>query len=182
MKRTISIRLEMSDEQSQKLLALREAFLDACNQIVPSVVEHRCWNRVALHRLVYKKIRSSSLLGSQMVCNALFSVCKAYKNRTISKEESVPTTCFHKNRSVHFDKRTYSIKKGNTLSLYTLGKRITVTMRMGIFQQQYFSQGIPKEAELVFRKGKWYFNLVLDLADLPPTDKTSIFAIDVGEN
>lgn len=181
MKRTISIRLEMTNEQSQKLLALREAYLAACNQIVPSVIEHRCWNRVALHHLVYKKVRASSPLGSQMVCNAIFSVCKAYKNRTISKEETVPTIRFHTNRSVHFDKRTYTIK-GNTLSLYTLGKRLTVTMRMGAFQEKYFSQGLHKEAELVFRKGRWYFNLVLDLPDVPLTDKTALFAVDIGEN
>lgn len=110
MKRTISIRLEMTHEESQKFLALRDAFFDACNQIVPFVVEHRCWNRVALHHLVYTKIRGSSPLGSQMVCNAIFSVCKAYNNRTILREETVPIIHFHKNRSVHFDKRTYSIK------------------------------------------------------------------------
>ncbi len=181
MKRTISIRLKMTHEESQKLLVLRDAFLDACNHIVPFVVEHRCWNRVALHHLVYTQIRSSSSLGSQMVCNAIFSVCKAYKNRAILKKETVPLIRFHKNRSVHFDKRTYSIK-GNTLSLYTLGKRISVAMHMGAFQQEYFSQGIPKEAELIFRKGKWYFNLVLDLPDPTPNDKSAIFAVDVGEN
>jgi len=181
MKRTISISLETTQEQSQKLFALQEAFLAACNRIVPFAVEHRCWNRVALHTLTYSLIRASSPLGSQMVCNAIFAVCKAYKNKTISKEEIVPTIRFHKNRSIHFDKRTYSLK-GDLLSLYTLGKRETVRMRMGSFQKQYFSQGIPKEAELIHRKGRWYLNLVLDLPDPAITDKRSLLAIDLGEN
>ena len=54
-----------------------------------------------------------------MVCNAIFAVCNAYKNRNIVKGETIPMVRFHKNRSVHFDKRTYTIK-GDILTLYTL--------------------------------------------------------------
>ena len=75
MKRTISKRLETIKEESKKLLTLREAFLSVCNQLTPTVMENRCWNRIALHNLSYSKIRASSPLGSQMVCNAIFAVC-----------------------------------------------------------------------------------------------------------
>lgn len=181
MKRTISIKLRVSEGQSNKLLALRDTFLGACNQIVPLAVEHRCWNRVALHNFSYSMIRASSQLGSQMICNAIFSVCKAYKSRCILKTESVPVIHFHKNRSIHFDKRTYSLK-GTSLSLYTLQGRIRVEMKMGLFQQDYFSKGIHKEAELIFKKGHWYFNLVLDLPDLPICQEKGVMGIDLGEN
>src|SRR6202035_3664426 len=117
MRRTASIKLSVSKEQGQKLFALTEAYLSACNQLVPYVIENRCWNRVALHNLSYSKIRAISPLGSQMVCNAIFSVCKAYKNRLIAKGEEIPVICFHRNRSIHFDKRTYTLR-GNILSLY----------------------------------------------------------------
>jgi len=181
MKRTISIKLRLTKDQSNQLASLRDAFLNACNQIVPFAVQHRCWNRVALHNICYTAIRTSSQLGSQMVCNAIFSVCKAYKNKCIVKGENVPVIRFHKNRSIHFDKRTYSLK-GNFLSLYTLQGRMRVEMQMGPFQQTYFSQGIPKEAELTFRKGHWYFNLVLDLPDQPICQDKGIMGIDLGEN
>ena len=181
MKRTISIKLETIKEQEQKFLNLRDAFLSACNQLVPFVMEHRCWNRVALHNLTYSTIRASSTLGSQMVCNAIFAVCKAYKNRNILKDEAMQPIRFHKNRSVHFDKRTYSVK-GNILSLYTLEGRISVPMRMGEFQQNLFSQGSCKEAELICKKGRWYFNLVLDLPDPSCSENTAVFAVDLGEN
>jgi len=171
----------MTKEQSDLLLELRNAFLDACNRIVPFAMEHRCWNRVALHNFSYSEIRTSSKLGSQMVCNAIFAVCKAYKNKCILKTETMPTVCFHKNRSVHFDKRTYSIK-GNSLSLYTLQGRVSVDMHMGPFQQAHFVQGSPKEAELTFRKGQWYFNLVLDLPDSPACQKGGTMGVDIGEN
>ena len=117
MKRTISIRLDAIPEQSAKLFQLQEAYLFACSQIVPDVIAARCWNRVALHRLVYSKIRKTSPLGSQMVCNAIYSVCKAYQAKSIFPKEEVPRICFRKGRSVHFDKRTYTLKNG-IISLY----------------------------------------------------------------
>jgi putative transposase len=181
MKRTISILLEVTESQEKLLLILRDIFLAACNAIVPAAMEHRCWNRIALHNLVYTQIRKNSSLGSQMVCNAIFAVCKAYKAKTIAKDEPVPTIQFHKNRSVHFDKRTYSIR-GNTISLYTPEGRIRVPMRMGAFQAAIFSQGVPREGELICKKGKWYFNLVIELPDVPITESTQLMAVDIGEN
>jgi len=54
-----------------------------------------------------------------MCCNAIFSVCKAYKAQKelgrIRKDTSIPGTRFDR-ASVHFDKRTYSLK-GETVSL-----------------------------------------------------------------
>jgi len=181
MQVTISIRIDSLKDQEKKLLNLQEAYHSACHQIVPTVVEKRCWNRVALHNLVYTNVRKNSFLGSQMVCNAIFSVCKAYKAKGIGQQQPVPAIQFKKYRSVHFDKRTYSIKD-NILSLYTLEGRIRMPMRMGPFQEKYFSQGVPKEAELICRKGKWYFNLVLDLPDPPKTESKKMIGVDMGEN
>lgn len=181
MKRTISIRLDTTSVQSNALSELQQVYHSACNQIVPDVITNRCWNRVALHKFVYSKIRGTSPLGSQMVCNAIYSVCKAYQAKSVLPKEEIPQICFRKGRSVHFDKRTYSIKN-ETISLYTLGKRIKVPMRFGPFQKTYFSQGIPKEAELICKKGKWYFNLVLDLPDPILQDNPNLFGVDLGEN
>lgn len=133
MQRTISIKLKTSQSQSELLQELRDCFVATCNQIVPVAVEHRCWNRVALHNFCYSRVRDSSPLGSQMVCNAIFAVAKAYRNRCIAKDTIVPTIRFHKHRSVHFDKRTYSLK-GEILSLYTLKGRIRIPMKVGVFQ------------------------------------------------
>lgn len=156
MKRTASIRLEVTAEQSSRLATLRTAYADACNRLVPVVTEHRCWNRVALHRLAYARLRAETPLGSQMCCNALFSVCKAYKAQKtlgrIRKDAPVPEIRFSR-ASVHFDKRTYTLN-GETVSLNTLDGRLTLGMRLGDHQRRLMASGKVKEAELVFRKGK----------------------------
>ena len=81
MLRTASIQLNTTSEQGQALAAMRAAYAEACNRLVPAVTEHRCWNRVALHHHAYSRLRADTHLGSQMTCNAIFSVCKAYQER-----------------------------------------------------------------------------------------------------
>ncbi len=184
MMRTASIRLNVTSESTAALAAMRSAYADACNLLVPVVREHRCWNRVALHRLAYSRLREETPLGSQMVCNAIFSVCQAYRSQNklgrIKKDGDVPAIRFDY-ASVHYDKRTYSLK-GDLLSLNTLKGRIIVPMQPGGHQRRILASGTPKEAELVFHKGRWYFNLVVESGDMETVASGPVMGVDVGEN
>lgn len=167
------------------LSALANTFASACNAIVPFAVEHRCWNRVALHHLVYYPVREQiPALGSQMVCQAVHRVADAYKtlnaNKGIAKDKPVPAISFNAS-SISFDKRTYSIK-GDSVSLFTLTGRERIAFVGGKHQLNLLASGLPKEAKLVRRKGIWYFNLVLDIPDVPPVSGGGVCGIDVGEN
>lgn len=184
MMRTASIRLDVTAEQAAALAALRTAYAEACNRLVPTVREHRLWNRVALHQRAYRDLREATPLGSQMCCNAIFSVCKAYKAQKalgrIVKDKPVPDIRFDR-ASVHFDKRTYTLE-GDSVSLYTLEGRITVSLLPGEHQRRLLDGGTPKEAELVFRKGQWFFNLVVESGDGEPCVSGPVMGVDVGEN
>ena len=184
-KRTISLKLLPTPEQSASLADLAVTFAQACAAMVPLVQEHRCWNRVALHHLAYYPVREQfPALGSQMVCQAVHRVADAYKtlkaNKGIPKDRPVPGLTFSP-ASVNFDKRTYSIR-ANTLSLFTLSGRIKVVFTGGRHQRNLLANGTPKEARLVIRKGIWYFNLVLDLPEVSPISGGGILGVDVGEN
>lgn len=185
MMRTISIKLILTPDEVSLLKSLQEEYIAACNMIVPEVVKNKCWNRVALHKIVYNQLRSVTKLGSQMSCNAIFSVCKAYRSQKelgkIKKDSPVPDIIFKK-RSVHFDKKTYSLTKQGKLSLYTLEGRIVVPFTIGDYQKKFLEQGIPKEAELIYRANSWYFNLVLELPDTPKKETGIVIGVDVGEN
>jgi IS605 OrfB family transposase len=181
--RTASIRLNVTCAEAVALHALRTAYADACNRLVPIVREHRCWNRVGLHNRAYSRLRSETPLGSQMACNAIYSVCKAYKAQKalgrISKD-TIPLVRFDR-ASVHYDKRTYTLK-ADALSLNTLEGRIRVALSPGEHQQRILNSGRPKEAELVFRKGVWFFNLVVEGEDPEPLASGPVMGVDVGEN
>ncbi len=183
MLKTVSLKLRTTVEQSLALTELQSAYSSACNRLVPIVIENRCWNRVALHKLTYSDLRENTVLGSQMCCNAIFSVCKAYKSQNALKKikkDFVPEIQFRKT-SIHFDKRTYTVKE-NTISLYTLNGRIKVELVTGKHQSILLASGFPKEAELIFRNGNWFFNLVLEFPEVEPVWSEIVLGADVGEN
>jgi hypothetical protein len=156
MMRTACIRLNVTREQAARLSALRAAYAEACNRLVPLVQAARCWNRVALHQLGYRRLRQETSLGAQMACNAIYSVCKAYRSQRalgrIPQDTPVPALSFDPT-SVHFDHRTYTLK-GAAVSLNTLQGRMRVPMILGDHQRRILASGLPKEAELVFRQGR----------------------------
>jgi len=185
MERTGSFKLLTSPQQTEAFSELARLFSEACNGMVPFVQEHRCWNRVGLHHLVYYPIRERfPALGSQMVCQAVHRVADAYKalraNEGIPKDQSVPAIQFTLS-SVSFDHRTYSIK-GEAFSLFTTTGRTTVRFACGPRQKALLASGHPKEARLAIRKGKWYLNLVFDLPDPIPLSGDLAVGLDVGEN
>ena len=186
MKRTVSLRILATPEQQKVLAELQNMFASACNYVVPVAIAERCSNRVKLHHHCYYGIREQfPELGSQMACNAVHQVVKAYKslfsNRPKLKKDSWPVIFFRKSSSVHFDKRTYSLR-GKSLSLFTLQGRITVMLKTGAFQDMYLAKGQTKEAELVCKQKGWFFNLVLDLPDVEQAQGEKVLGVDMGEN
>ena len=185
VKRTVCLKLVLAREQSAKFRNLAERFSSACNAIVSYACENRCFSRVRLHHLVYYEMRAQFPdLGSQMTCNASKRVAAAYQtlqsNKGIAKNKPVKVLKFTP-KSVHFDKRTYSIKH-NVLSLFTLEGRERVSFVCGDIQSHLLAQGTPKEAELNCRNGTWFFNLVLDIPDVEPQSAGCVLGLDVGEN
>ena len=184
MLRTACIRLNVTPEQAARLSALRSAYIDACNRLVPLVQQERCWNRVALHQFGYRQLRQETALGAQMACNAIFSVCKAYRSQRalgrIADDTPVPRLCFNR-ASVHFDHRTYTLKD-EAVSLNTLKGRLLAPMILGDHQREVLQSGRAKEAELVLRRGHWFFNLVVETDDTERVTSGPVMGVDVGEN
>ena len=182
-KRTASILIEADATAFSALVDVQAAYAAACNLLVPVVIENRCWNRVALHNTAYDWLRPQTALGSQMVCNTFRTVCGAYasmrSNGEIEDDKPVPVANFD-GASVHYDVRTFTMR-GDSLSLWTLGGRVEVALRPGGHQQRLLEWGKPKEAELVFRKGRVYFNLVLE-KEITFKETGPVVGLDVGEN
>lgn len=179
--RTVSIKLAPSVEQGAALADVQLAFAEACNRISLVAAEERVWNRVALHHLVYYDTRANSPLGSQMVCIAIKAVADAYKVRKLKRDAEIKPSEFRSTMSVHYDKQTYRIR-GEDISLYTLSGRTIVPMELGDFQRGLLAIGTPKEAELLRRGKKWYFNLALEIPDPTPSDGTDVLGVDLGES
>lgn len=177
MKRTIVIKLTLAESEAQALALLQDRFTLACNRGAEIALAEKERNRVRLHHLCYYTLRKEfPELGAQMCCNAIAKASQALK--VLKRPRPV---LFKNGCSVHFDKRTYSLK-GAVLSLFTLDKRVRIQLEISPYHKSFLDQGKVKEAELV-RKGKrWFFHLVLDLPDVSPVSTTEAMGVDLGEN
>ena len=166
MNSTLSIPLDTSLEQVQRLLALQQGFGQVCNALAAVVQQTRVWNRVALHHLTYRQMREQfPQMGSQMVCNAIYSV-----SRTCRMVFQHPQSPFHLSRlgdkplpllrfadscPVYFDRHTLSLKTGQ-LSMFTLDGRMRFQLALGAEAEEAFQKRKLREIVLSRASGDRY--------------------------
>ena len=150
MKNLLRIPLNTTPEQLARLLALQVAFAQVCNALSPVVVQTRVWNRVALHHLTYRSLRERFPdLGSQMVCNAIYSVSRTSRlvyqspqspfNISRLGDKPLPTLRFADSSPVYFDRHTLSVKNGQ-LSMYTLDGRMRFALALSPADEAQFKE------------------------------------------
>ena len=174
MKISLRIPLNTSPEEAAKLRQLQAVFAKVCNTIAPLAQKTKVWNRVALHHMAYKPLREQfPQLGSQMVCNAIYSVSRhsrlLYQHPkspfNIGKlgERPLPLLQFTDQSPVYFDRHTLSIKDGQ-LSLYTLGGRMRFKVGLRPEDQSNFESKKLREVALA-RSGTDGFELTFLLTE-----------------
>ena len=183
------IPLKVSAEQDAKLRRLQQMFALACNSLAPIVSGTRCWNRVALHHMAYRQLREKfPEMGSQMACNAIYSVSRAARavyqgagspfNLARWGDKPIPRIQFGPESPVYFDRHTLSIKDGQ-LSMFTLDGRMRFELKIKPEDEQRFHA--EKLQEIVLSRVPEHFLLhflfahagaaeeapALDAAELP---------------
>ena len=159
MNSIISVALTTDPAQHARLQALQLAFAQVCNALAPVVQSTGCWNRVALHHLAYKAMRQRfPALGSQMVCNALYSVSRASRlvyqhpqspfNLQRLAGKPLPTLRFLPQSPVYFDRHTLSLKAGQA-SMYTLDGRMRFNLPLAEQDEQRFRTARLREIVLL---------------------------------
>lgn len=157
MKSKILFPLKTSPEQFQRLMSLQSVFANVCNAISPVALSNHCWNRVALHHLVYKSMREQFPdIGSQMICNAIYSVSRTYRiwmamvkaGIVDSHVKQLPKLIFLPSAPVYFDRHTLSIKDGR-LSMFTLDGRMQFSFNLTKIKHEHFANSKIKEIALV---------------------------------
>jgi hypothetical protein len=168
----VSVSLAGSPAQFERLRALQSAFAEVCNAIAPIVQSTRCWNRVALHHLAYRTMRERfPALGSQMICNAVYSVSRISRlvlqhadspwNVNKRFDAPLPLLRFADSAPVYFDRHTLSVK-GTTLSLFTLDGRVRFDLRLAPVEMARFHQ--EKLIEIVLLRTSGGFDLHFQFA------------------
>ena len=165
MNAPLSIRLDTPPQLAAQLQQLQVAFAEVCNAIAPIVRDTRCWNRVALHDLVYRGMRERfPQLGSQMVCNAIYSVSRTCRllfqganspfNVSLLGDKPLPQLRFAASAPVYFDRHTLSIRDG-IVSMYTLEGRIRFRLSISPADEERFRQQKLREIVLSGQAGQY---------------------------
>jgi hypothetical protein len=188
MNTTLRVPLNGTAEQLSSLLALQHAFAQVCNSLAPLVQQTRCWNRVTLHHLAYKPLREKfPAMGSQMVCNAIYSVSRTSRlvyqhpaspfNINRLGDKPLPLLQFQDTCPVYFDRHTLSVKDGH-LSMYTLDGRIRFHLALRPEDEASFHEKKLREIVLSrtgnnqFELSFWFSAASPDDTDPPSADKT----------
>ena len=174
MKFRLRIPLTTSSEQLARLILLQSTFAKVCNALAPVVQETKVWNRVALHHLTYRTLRAQFPdLGSQMICNAIYSVSRTSRavfqspqspfNLQKLQGKPLPLLQFSDTCPVYFDRHTLSIKDGQ-LSMFTLDGRMRFALNLQAQDEEKFrtlklnevvlNRTAPEQFELTFSLGQ----------------------------
>lgn len=177
MNSVVRLTLRNTPAQEQRLCALQQAFALVCNALAPVVQQTRCWNRVALHHMAYKPLRQRfPELGSQMICNAIYSVsrtCRIVYQHPSSPfnlgrlgDRALPRVQFLPQSPVYFDRHTLSIKDGQA-SMFTLDGRMKFQLDLTPDYEERFRT--EKLREIVLDRAGGRFRLSFQFA-APPED------------
>lgn len=174
MNSSLRVTLNASAEQAKRLVALQAAFAQVCNALAPLVQQNRMWNRVTLHHLAYRSLREQfPQMGSQMVCNAIYSVSRTARlvfqhpaspfHLSRYQGKPLPTLHFSDRCPVYFDRHTLSVKDG-ALSMYTLDGRMRFLLSVSEEDERSFREKKLREIVLS-RKKDGAFELVFWFGD-----------------
>jgi hypothetical protein len=172
-----SVVLNAKPEQLERLNALQTLFVQACNSLTPLVRQTRCWNRVGLHHMAYRQLRERfPQLGSQMACNAIYSVSRACRTvyqapgspwASRQSEGDLPLIKFQGGAPVYFDRHTLSLREG-VVSMFTLDGRMRFQINLSADQEAHFVQDRLREVVLQNRSGVYSLSFVFVTAE--PTE------------
>lgn len=179
MNTLLHVPLKADAAQVQRLQDLQKGFARVCNALAPLVQQTRVWNRVALHHMAYRQLRAQfPEMGSQMVCNAIYSVSRAGRlvyQHPLSRfnlerlgSKPLPLMRFADSCPVYFDRHTLSVKAGQ-LSMFTLDGRMRFQLALGAQDEARFHTQKLREV-LLTRRRDGIYELAFLLSGVQPGD------------
>jgi IS605 OrfB family transposase len=172
MKLTLQIKLLPDDKQADSLLNTIKIANKACNSISETAFTKRIFNQFKLHRECYRTVRNTFNLSAQMVARCLSKVADSYKiDKKVKK-------VFRPLGAITYDSRILTYK-GETVSIWTVDGRLK-GIPFICHNKNYFPY-IKGEADLVFKKGKFYLFQTVEVPEEDVKDVEEFIGVDFGQ-
>src|SRR5215472_15352043 len=173
MKQTMLLKLVPAPEQAAALLATLHAVNAACNYAGAVAFKTTTGNKFEVQKLVYGALRVDYHLPAQLAIRAISKTVDAYK-----RDKRIQPT-FKPEGAIAYDPRVMAFKSLTTVSLLTLHGRILVPFRVGAYQAARMG-AIQGQADLLYRKGRWYLAVTLDVPTPPAEPTAETLGVDLG--
>ena len=172
MKITVKIKLLDSPEAHSALLRLMETVNKASRYTSTIAVETETYSQFKLRGLVYETLKADFGLGSNMAQITGERVGKAYATKTQRGKK----LHFKPHAAILLDRRVFSYKKGNVVSIWTMGGRIQIPFHC--HKDVKLSSDI--EATLVLQDGVFYIHQPIEVAEATLVEATEYLGVDLG--
>lgn len=170
MKLTLKIKLLPSEEQADLLLKTIKEANAVCDTISEIAWEKKIFNQFKIHNEVYHSLKGSTNLSAQVLVRCISKVADAYKLDKKTKRTFKPLG------SITYDSRILSYK-GNTVSIWSVGGRLKMPF---VCHNLNYLPYIKGEADLLFRKGKFYLFQTVDVVEDDVKDVDAFLGVDFG--
>ena len=168
---TEQLDIAMDDEQVNLLLDTMKEANAVCNAISDVAWGKRIFNNFKLHHEVYHAYKSTFKLSSQVLVRCIAKVADAYKLDKKVKRE------FRTLGSIGYDSRIITYKPNNIVSLWAIGGRIKIPF---VCHNPDYLPYIKGEADLVYKKGKFYLFQTVDVPEEYIEDVEEFIGVDFG--
>lgn len=169
----MQVKLLPTAEQSKSLLVTMERFNAACDALAAIAFSSRCANKVELQKIAYHDIRRDFGLSAQMTVRAISKVVEVYK-----RDKDIQPK-FRPHGAIVYDQRILSWKGADRVSILTVDGRAIMPWVAGAYQHGRLDR-VRGQADLVYRDGKFFLFVTVDVGDVPPGDPEGYIGVDLG--
>lgn len=174
VKLVVQLQILPDTEQRSRLLATLERVNEAATFAARKAFESGVFSQASIHRLVYRDVRSTFGLSAQMAVRAIGKAVECF-----ARDRKV-CPVFKRHSAITYDERIMRFKGTDKVSLWALMEgRITTPLIYGQHQKQRFNH-IRGQADLVYRKGRFFLYCTVNLPDSTPVQSTSFLGVDLG--
>jgi IS605 OrfB family transposase len=173
MKLTLQLQLLPTGEQAADLLETMERFNAAASFAARVGFEHKVYGQVSIHGLCYHEIREKFGLSSQLAVRAIAKAVEVFQR----DKSACPV--FKPRGAICYDQRVLSFKGLTTVSLWTTKGRLLIPFVCGEYQKANQAR-IKGQADLVYRRGKWYLYCTIEMPEGTPIEPADFLGVDLG--
>jgi len=170
VKLTLKIKLLPTKEQEKLIIDTMKEVNTVCDAISEMAFSKKIYNQYKIHHEIYHPFKAKYNLSAQVLVRAISKVCDAYKIDKKVKRVFKPLG------AITYDSRILTYKK-EIASIWCIGGRQKIPF---VCHNKKYIPYIKGEADLVYKKGKFYLFQTVDIPDEDIKDVEEFIGVDMG--